>query len=213
MTTENAPTDPQGLTPQTTFQGTCHECGRPATYTPLRGRGGYTPRSAFMNVTCRDCGSKVRLTATACTVCHVQAILKDAEFFAARGLDWPLAVVLTPAGGAIRVHRACASEAESAVRHAGDLDIDVAGVGRWTTSGQVIPDESAAMLIALGLAQGLDPEATAAARTAETAAFLAAYRERMANHVPGAEELAEMRAAFGPGATVVNAITGQETQL
>jgi hypothetical protein len=203
--------DPQGLTPQTTFQGTCPECGRPASYHPLP--GGYAPRSAFLNVTCRDCGSTVRLTATACTVCHVQALLKGSEFFAARGLDWPMTAVLTPAGGAVRVHKACASEAESAVRHADDLDIDVAGIGRWTTNDQVIPDDSAAMLIALGLAQGLDLGATAAARDTETRKFLAAYRERMAGHVPDDEELAEMRAAFGPGATVVNAITGQETQL
>lgn len=201
--------DPQGLTPQTTFQGTCHECGRPATYRPLP--RGYAPRSAFMNVTCRDCGSSVRLTATACTVCHVQAILKDSEFFAARGLDWPLSAVLTPAGSAVQVHLACKSEAESAIRHAGDLDIDVAGVGRWTTNNTVIPDESAAMLIALGLAQGLDPEVTAAAREAETQAFLAAYRANPPQVTD--EQRAEMRAAFGPGATVVNVITGTEIQL
>jgi hypothetical protein len=206
--------DPQGLTPRTEFQGTCHECGRPAHYTPLVPRGrsrAYAPHSAFLNVRCGDCGSKVQLTATACTVCHVQAILKDSEFFAARGLDWPMTVVLTPGGGAVRVHKACASEAESAVRHAGDLDIDVAGVGRWTTNNHVIPDESAAMLIALGLAQGLDPEATAAARETETRAFLAAYRANPP--VVDAEQLAEMRAAFGEGVTVVNVITGQETQL
>jgi hypothetical protein len=199
------------LTPDTEFSGTCPECGRPAHYVPLP--GGYAPRSPFMTVTCRDCGSKVRLTATRCTVCHVQAIERDSELFAGRGLDWPLTAVLTPGGHAYRVHKACASEAQWAVNHASDLDIDVNGVGRWTTNGHVIPADSAAMLVALGLAQGLDVGATAAAREAETAAFLTAYRERMANHVPDAEELYALHAAFGPGARIVNVITGQETQL
>jgi hypothetical protein len=35
----------------------------------------------------------------------------------------------------------------------------------------------------------------------------------MENHVHSDEEMFEMRAAFGEGATVVNAITGQETKL
>lgn len=43
--------------------------------------------------------------------------------------------------------------------------------------------------------------------------FISAYKERMKNHVPSDEELFEMRAAFGPGATVVNAITGQKIHL
>lgn len=206
----------QELTTRTKFQGTCHECGRPALYTPLVPKGrsrAFAPVSPFMNVRCRDCGSVVRLTATACTVCHVQAVLKDSEFFAARGLDWPMTVVLTEGGGAVQVHKACASQAESAVRHSQDLDIDVNGVGRWTTNNQVIPDESAAMLIALGLAQGLDLGATAAARETETRAFIAAYRSRLATEGFSGEQLAEMRNAFGEGATVVDIITGQETQL
>jgi len=35
------------------------------------------------------------------------------------------------------------------------------------------------------------------------------YRESRKNHKPSAEELFEMRAAFGPGAEVVDVITGQ----
>lgn len=57
------------------------------------------------------------------------------------------------------------------------------------------------------------PAAQQAAYDTNTTAFLREYRARMANHVPSAEELFEMRAAFGPGATVVNAITGQEYHL
>lgn len=39
------------------------------------------------------------------------------------------------------------------------------------------------------------------------------YRERMKNHVYSAEEMFEMRAAFGEGETVVNVITGEKIQL
>lgn len=35
------------------------------------------------------------------------------------------------------------------------------------------------------------------------------YIEARKNHVPSSEELFEMRAAFGPGAKVVDVITGQ----
>lgn len=38
---------------------------------------------------------------------------------------------------------------------------------------------------------------------------LAEYREARKNHTPSAEEMFEMRAAFGPGAEVVDIITGQ----
>lgn len=51
------------------------------------------------------------------------------------------------------------------------------------------------------------------ARELETSKFLAEYRARMSNYVPSDEELYEMRAAFGPGETVVNVITGQVTKL
>jgi hypothetical protein len=47
----------------------------------------------------------------------------------------------------------------------------------------------------------------------ETSQVLAEYRKAQANHVPDAEEMYEMRAAFGEGTTVVNAITGRRTRL
>lgn len=57
------------------------------------------------------------------------------------------------------------------------------------------------------------PAGQKAAVEAHTSAFLAEYRKNMADHQHSAEELCEMRAAFGPGATVVNVITGKETKL
>ena len=53
--------------------------------------------------------------------------------------------------------------------------------------------------------------ATIAAREAEVDRELAAYRA--AKRSPSAEELDEMRAAFGPGTTVVDAITGERIAL
>lgn len=50
-----------------------------------------------------------------------------------------------------------------------------------------------------------------AAYDAHLDAFLTEYRERDAE--PDAEQVSEMRAAFGLGVTVVNVITGRRTQL
>jgi len=54
------------------------------------------------------------------------------------------------------------------------------------------------------------PASQQAERDACVEREIGAYRERMKNYVPSAEEQFEMRAAFGPGRTVVNIITGQE---
>jgi hypothetical protein len=57
------------------------------------------------------------------------------------------------------------------------------------------------------------PTGQEAACDKATDAFLAEYRESMKDHVPSAEEMYEMRSAFGPGETVVNVFTGQRTHL
>lgn len=58
-----------------------------------------------------------------------------------------------------------------------------------------------------------DREATDEARAEETTRFLEDYRKRMENYEPDDETLYEMRAAFGEGARVVDAITGKVIQL
>ena len=64
----------------------------------------------------------------------------------------------------------------------------------------------------LGIATDkVNAEATRAARETENATFLAEYRAR--RNAPSAEELAEMRATFGAGATVVDALTGEKIIL
>jgi hypothetical protein len=55
------------------------------------------------------------------------------------------------------------------------------------------------------------PAAQAQACEANTQAFLAEYRRNPPQ--PSGEEIAEMRANFEPGATVVNVITGRRIKL
>ena len=78
---------------------------------------------------------------------------------------------------------------------------------RWNESDNVVPPwvfEEAGMVVSSDYQLAYDEE---------TARELAEYRERMMDYEPGAEELFEMRAAFGEGETVVNVITGKKIQL
>jgi hypothetical protein len=145
---------------------------------------------------------------TPCAVCAAEAQIKQAPSLASRGLDWPLTKV---AGHT--VHKTCARDLESLVRHATDGTLVIEdGVGRWTTNGHAIPVDVAAQLAAFGLAPGLDLAATKAVSDVETADAIQRYRDRQPAEA-SAEEVAEMRAAFGPGAEVADVITGRRTQL
>lgn len=83
------------------------------------------------------------------------------------------------------------------------------GVIRWDSNGAVPPGDCLALAAHIGLP--VDLAACKAASDRETAAFLADYRKRNRGPV-SAEQRAEMRAAFGPGATVVNVVTGRRTR-
>jgi hypothetical protein len=52
-----------------------------------------------------------------------------------------------------------------------------------------------------------------AARETQTSAVIASYRAARAKQGYSALELAEMRAAFGPGETIVDVITGEKVTL
>ena len=91
---------------------------------------------------------------------------------------------------------------------AGRITIDEAGVAR-NCIGRVLMDDQMELLIRV--TDRANAEATHTAREAEVEAELAEYRANYKG--PSAEELAEMRAAFGPGATVVNVITGKKIKL
>jgi hypothetical protein len=146
---------------------------------------------------------------TPCAVCAAQAEAEGSAFFATRGLDWPLTEV---AGR--QVHKACASDAVYLVRAAADgaLIVDGAGVGRWAANWRAIPGDCVALAAALGLAPGIDADATAAASAVEAAAAVARYRAAQPAQA-SAGEAAEMRAAFGPGADVADVLTGRRTRL
>jgi hypothetical protein len=84
------------------------------------------------------------------------------------------------------------------------------GVIRWLSNGNVPPSDVVAL--AASIFPAVDVDACTAARNKEQQAFIDAYRR---NHDRPAteEERFELRAAFGPGARVVNIITGRVTKV
>jgi hypothetical protein len=89
-----------------------------------------------------------------------------------------------------------------------DTEDPHAEVLRWKSNGQCPMDDMVAAWMVLGRITREQAMATSAARAEETEKLLAAYRANPPQ--PDAEQLHEMRNAFGPGATVVNVITGQK---
>jgi hypothetical protein len=87
----------------------------------------------------------------------------------------------------------------------------VDGVPYWKSNNRIPPQDILEFWAYCNLP--IDLGKATAEREAETSAFLTKYRDRMANHVPSGEELFEMRAAFGTGVTIVNAITGTAIKL
>lgn len=89
---------------------------------------------------------------------------------------------------------------------------DSLGVFRWTSNNAVVPEASIRE-------KGIDklPEyvesVQAEARSQETRQFVESYRRHQAKRRPSAEQMFEMRAAFGRGTTVVNVLTGRRTRL
>lgn len=91
---------------------------------------------------------------------------------------------------------------------AGKITVDENGVAR-NRIGRILMSDMLEKLTYI--TDKVDAEATKAAREAETDAFLESYMK--ANHRRSAEELSEMRAAFGTGTTVVDIITGERIRL
>lgn len=90
----------------------------------------------------------------------------------------------------------------------GAITIDGAGVARNCIGRALMDDLLEKLLLVTDKA---DSAATRAAREAEIKADLESYRA--ARRVPSATEMAEMRAAFSKGTTVVDVLTGEEVQL
>lgn len=83
---------------------------------------------------------------------------------------------------------------------------------RWATNGAVVPLDAADEYGVVAL-PGYDARAQKAARDRDTDRVVATYRANRARNGYSSEELAEMRAAFGPGATVVDVLTGKRVAL
>ena len=90
----------------------------------------------------------------------------------------------------------------------GAITIDEAGVARNCIGRALMDDLLEKLLLVTDRA---DSAATRAAREAEVQADLESYRAN--RKAPSAEEIAEIRAAFGAGTKVVDVITGEEIQL
>ncbi len=87
--------------------------------------------------------------------------------------------------------------------------VDADGAIRWNSNGRYLMDDFCEKLEYAGYA--FSRVATAEKREAQNAESLAEYR-RKSKGLTG-EALAEARAAFGEGTTVVDVLTGKETRL
>lgn len=87
--------------------------------------------------------------------------------------------------------------------------IDSEGVYRWKVNNNVPPAE---VLEKAGVPEDMRKRC-AVVRDRDNAKFFAEYRKAREGYKPSSEELYEMVAAFGPGATVVDVITGKRTRL
>ena len=87
--------------------------------------------------------------------------------------------------------------------------VDADGAIRWESNGRYLMDDFCEKLEYAGYA--FDREATAKKRDAQNAESLAQYRRN--DRGLSGEALAEARAAFGEGATVVTILTGERTKL
>lgn len=87
--------------------------------------------------------------------------------------------------------------------------VDPDGAIYWIRSGNYIPDDYCEKLEFAGYK--FDRQATKRARDAQSEKFLENYRKNHRGFT--AEEIADARAAFGPGTVVVNVITGKEVTV
>lgn len=90
----------------------------------------------------------------------------------------------------------------------GKITIDAEGVAR-NCIGRVLMDDLLERLCMV--TDKVNAEATRKARAAEVEADIEEYRRT--RRPPSAEELDEMRAAFGAGTVVVDALTGEKIKL
>ena len=91
--------------------------------------------------------------------------------------------------------------------HNGEIGVDANGAVYWTSVNSYLPEDCVEILQHTGFS--FNAEATAIARKKETAEVIERYRRN--SHRPSAEEMFEMRAAFGSGVWVTDAFSGRKT--
>jgi hypothetical protein len=102
----------------------------------------------------------------------------------------------------------CGDRYDDPADHMTVMTKDCDGVYRWNANDRVPPKDIMDLM-------GLDADETLlhdTARDIDTDKHLAAYREAQATRTPEqiSEEMAEARAAHGPGVTLVNVVTGHK---
>ena len=89
----------------------------------------------------------------------------------------------------------------------------VDGVIRWNKSNNVPPTELLELWAYVGILDRYVYQKSLEVRDAELAVSIRQYKEARAKQGYSQEQLFEMRAAFGAGATVVNVLTGETIKL
>ena len=103
-------------------------------------------------------------------------------------------------------------EAERLIAQRDEMIVEDDGAVKWASSGNYLPADCVEKLL-FGGADWFDADATARKRDAQNEAFLESYRKAQTGRKRSAEEIAEMRAAFGEGAVVVDVLTGERFAL
>lgn len=92
-----------------------------------------------------------------------------------------------------------------------DAVVEQDGAIKWKSNGCYLMDDACEMLEYKGFP--FSREATRQKREIQVDQEIAEYKARRKGQPLSDEELYEMRAAFGPGETIVNVITGETHQL
>lgn len=103
-------------------------------------------------------------------------------------------------------------DVEKAIEDIKRMNIDENGVATWKSNGRCPMNDLLEMLEYAGITE-INYEATRKERERQNAEFAREYREANKNRKYSEEELFEMRAAFGTGVTIVDAISGQKIRL
>lgn len=101
--------------------------------------------------------------------------------------------------------------AEHVEKAKSDANVDANGAISWKCNGRYLMDDYCEMLEYAGF--DFSRKATEIARDKQNEESIAEYKRLNANRKYTDEEIFEMRAAFGPGAIVVDAITGKKIRL